>query len=116
MSLLGALFAGDEPKGGAQGTSAASARELPPKPADPRPASKLAGLINQASLCYMNSLIQVMFMTPELRAEIYKLNFQELGVTVRGCACPNVLLSFADCFFCFFSPLFLFLSRPFLCF
>ena len=33
---------------------------------------KLVGLVNQAMTCYLNSLIQTLFMTPEFRNAMYK--------------------------------------------
>ena len=47
--------------------AAYSGRQLPPRPADPRNDTDLCGLDNQGATCYMNSLLQVLHMTPELR-------------------------------------------------
>jgi len=33
---------------------------------------KLVGLVNQAMTCYLNSLIQTLFMTPEFRNAMYR--------------------------------------------
>jgi len=33
------------------------------------------GLVNQAMTCYLNSLIQTLYMTPEFRNAIYKFHF-----------------------------------------
>ena len=38
---------------------------------------KYIGLKNQGATCYLNSLIQTLFMTPEFRYEIFKWNFNE---------------------------------------
>jgi len=38
------------------------------------------GLLNQGATCYLNSLLQCMYMTPELRAGLYALSDEELGV------------------------------------
>ena len=38
------------------------------------------GLKNQGATCYLNALLQSLYFTPELRAGIYKLTEQELGV------------------------------------
>lgn len=37
------------------------------------------GLINQAMTCYLNSLIQVLYMTPEFRNVVYQLKFDFYG-------------------------------------
>ncbi len=36
------------------------------------PHHKYRGLVNQAMTCYLNSLIQSLFMTPEFRNAMYK--------------------------------------------
>ncbi|CAF1143399.1 unnamed protein product, partial [Brachionus calyciflorus] len=36
------------------------------------------GLINQAMTCYLNSLIQTLYMTPEFRNGIYRWNHSEV--------------------------------------
>jgi len=33
---------------------------------------RYVGLVNQAMTCYLNSLIQTLFMTPEFRNALYK--------------------------------------------
>lgn len=33
------------------------------------------GLVNQGMTCYLNSLIEVLYMTPEFRNVLYKLQF-----------------------------------------
>lgn len=43
-------------------------------PADPRDASGLMGLKNQGATCYLNALIQTMFMSPELRRTIFSID------------------------------------------
>ncbi|NXC20898.1 UBP47 hydrolase, partial [Corythaeola cristata] len=35
------------------------------------------GLVNQAMTCYLNSLLQTLFMTPEFRNALYKWEFEE---------------------------------------
>ena len=41
--------------------------------------NNFVGLLNQGSTCYLNSLIQTLFMTPEFRSKLYKLDEEELG-------------------------------------
>lgn len=48
--------------------------------AQPRGASGFVGLQNQGMTCYLNSLLQTMFLTPELRAGLYHVPLQELGM------------------------------------
>uniref|UniRef100_UPI00398E4669 ubiquitin carboxyl-terminal hydrolase 47 isoform X2 n=1 Tax=Pristiophorus japonicus TaxID=55135 RepID=UPI00398E4669 len=36
------------------------------------------GLVNQAMTCYLNSLLQTLFMTPEFRNALYKWEFEEI--------------------------------------
>lgn len=47
-----------------------------PKPPDERNGSNLVGLDNQGATCYLNSLLQAMYFTPELRFGLYKLDPQ----------------------------------------
>ena len=42
------------------------------------------GLRNQGATCYLNSLIQALYMTPELRRGIYALTTDELGMDPEG--------------------------------
>ena len=54
----------------------------PPAQSDPiSPSSALArpfvGLSNQGATCYMNSLLQTLYMTPDLRHRLYAWTFQE---------------------------------------
>lgn len=37
--------------------------------------SGYVGLVNQAMTCYLNSLLQALFMTPEFRNSLYKWEF-----------------------------------------
>ena len=46
----------------------------------PRPAHGVVGLDNRGATCYLNSLLQALFFTPEFRAALYALDETELGV------------------------------------
>ena len=37
--------------------------------------SGYVGLVNQAMTCYLNSLVQTLYMTPEFRNAIYRFHF-----------------------------------------
>jgi ubiquitin carboxyl-terminal hydrolase 47 len=39
---------------------------------------KHKGLENEGATCYMNSLLQTLFMTPEFRQEMYKYRYDPL--------------------------------------
>lgn len=52
----------------APSTNGSLCRQLSPEP-------KFVGLVNQAMTCYLNSLLQALFMTPEFRQAIYSWEF-----------------------------------------
>ena len=41
---------------------------------------KFVGLINQGATCYLSSLLQELYFTPELRRGLYALTEEELGI------------------------------------
>lgn len=46
-----------------------------------RPSSGYVGLVNQAMTCYLNSLLQALFMTPEFRNALYNWEFDNSDPT-----------------------------------
>ncbi len=75
------LFDGDEdlePSSGV-GTSSTYKPKIS-KPPVKRSISRFAGLENQGATCYLNSLIQALYMTPELRHGLFKIDPVNLGV------------------------------------
>lgn len=42
-------------------------------PPQPRDTCRLAGLWNQGATCYLNSLLQTLFLTPEFRGKVFFL-------------------------------------------
>mmetsp|Transcript_33786 Transcript_33786/g.41779 ORF Transcript_33786/g.41779 Transcript_33786/m.41779 type:complete len:179 (-) Transcript_33786:3673-4209(-) len=53
---------------------------------EPEPQKALKGLQNQGATCYMNSLLQALYMTPDFRQMIYKFNYD-----------PNINSEKKDC-------------------
>ncbi|KAJ8253298.1 hypothetical protein GJAV_G00211330 [Gymnothorax javanicus] len=78
MSMFGNLFEEDEesfspvPSTRRQGPAA----ESPPS----RGGVRLSGIKNQGGTCYLNSLLQTLFFTPEFREELFSLGPEELGI------------------------------------
>lgn len=54
-----------------------------PLEAQPRADSGFVGLQNQGMTCYLNSLLQTMFLTPELRAGLYQVPVEDLGMNTE---------------------------------
>lgn len=52
-------------------------------PPDPRGTTRICGLQNQGATCYLNSLLQTLFFTPEFRDGIFKLRAEDLGYNSR---------------------------------
>ncbi|XP_041365456.1 ubiquitin carboxyl-terminal hydrolase 40-like [Gigantopelta aegis] len=48
-------------------------------PDSPRAQCQLAGINNQGATCYLNSLLQTLFFTPEFRGALFGLSERELG-------------------------------------
>ncbi|XP_076817617.1 ubiquitin carboxyl-terminal hydrolase 40-like isoform X2 [Clavelina lepadiformis] len=58
----------------------------PPKPRGPL---KLVGFKNQGSTCYLNALLQTLFLTPEFRDGILQLTSDELGYSMDADSDPS---------------------------
>eukprot|EP01133_Synstelium_polycarpum_P005728 gene5728-6625_t len=50
------------------------------RPSERRSPYGFVGLLNQGATCYLNSLIQMLYMTPELKNKLYSLDLKELGI------------------------------------
>ena len=57
--------------GDVAGAAGAAARYYTARDFEERNETGLAGLANQGATCYLNSLLQALFMTPEFRAAVY---------------------------------------------
>eukprot|EP01052_Picozoa_sp_SAG31_P050677 SAG31_NODE_11675_length_1007_cov_2.201542_2_plen_132_part_00 len=44
---------------------------------NPRSEAGFTGLLNQGATCYMNSLLQALYMTPEFRSSVYKFRHDQ---------------------------------------
>lgn len=81
MSQFAALFR-EESEGGDTGEGKESradrgsgaGQKIIEKPADGRAPSGFVGLLNQGATCYCNSLLQVWYMTPEVRGGLFALD------------------------------------------
>eukprot|EP01035_Chromulina_nebulosa_P064927 gene64927-88816_t len=64
-----------------QQASSFTAKGSRSKPPALKLSSGFVGLENQGATCYLNSLIQAMYMTPELRNGLFQIDPDELGIT-----------------------------------
>ena len=69
--MFGDLFEGGEeaPRQRTRPRARAAHPELYTAPPAKRPGHGFCGLANQGSTCYLNCLLQTLFMTPEFRSE-----------------------------------------------
>ena len=59
-------------------------------------ASGFVGLSNQGATCYMNSLLQSLFMTPEFRAGVYKIPVETDSAKQKDSICFQLQSLFAS--------------------
>ncbi|KAJ4458214.1 hypothetical protein PAPYR_6024 [Paratrimastix pyriformis] len=76
LAGLFAMFGGDDDTS----KPSLSSTGGPSRPSDKRDSTKLVGLMNQGATCYLNSLIQLLFHTPEIRDSLFRLGPQDLGL------------------------------------
>ncbi|XP_026465548.1 ubiquitin carboxyl-terminal hydrolase 47-like isoform X2 [Ctenocephalides felis] len=68
----------------ALGASASPLNDYPPAQNSPREQVYFVGLVNQAMTCYLNSLLQALYMTPEFRNALY--NWKHVDSSSRASA------------------------------
>ncbi|XP_060066969.1 ubiquitin carboxyl-terminal hydrolase 40-like [Ylistrum balloti] len=77
--MLAGLF-GEEQVGSALPSESKQVnKSTVPCPPRPRIQCGLAGIRNQGATCYLNSLLQTLFLTPEFREALFDLGDEELG-------------------------------------
>uniref|UniRef100_A0AAY5KT21 USP domain-containing protein n=1 Tax=Esox lucius TaxID=8010 RepID=A0AAY5KT21_ESOLU len=78
--MFGSLFE-EEEEGEGFSPAPSGARMLKggEEPPPPRGRVNLSGIKNQGGTCYLNSLLQTLFFTPEFREELFSLGPEELG-------------------------------------
>ncbi|KAM3917467.1 ubiquitin carboxyl-terminal hydrolase 40 [Leptodactylus fuscus] len=80
--MFGDLFEEDEDFSFLSNTTATNGRKTKCKDSEvlePRGETRLSGLRNQGSTCYLNSLLQTLVFTPEFREALFALSPEELG-------------------------------------
>ena len=81
--MFGNLFGNDDGKDGSAAVAAVVGGKVHLRqPPEPRNETNLMGLNNQGATCYLNALLQSMFMTPELRNAIFRMDPNELGLSL----------------------------------
>eukprot|EP01132_Coremiostelium_polycephalum_P000645 gene645-798_t len=59
------------------------------KPTEKRSDYGFVGLLNQGATCYLNSLIQMLYLTPELKNELYTMSLEEFGIEKNSTPAPT---------------------------
>ncbi|XP_069111177.1 ubiquitin carboxyl-terminal hydrolase 40-like [Argopecten irradians] len=78
--MLSGLFGEDEQAGNGSNPKSTINKSNVPCPPRPRVQCGLAGISNQGATCYLNSLLQTLFLTPEFREALFDLGDKDLGV------------------------------------
>nr|XP_046179575.1 ubiquitin carboxyl-terminal hydrolase 40-like [Oncorhynchus gorbuscha] len=76
--MFGSLFE-EEEEGFSLAPSGGRVVKREGEPPPPRGRVNLSGIKNQGGTCYLNSLLQTLFFTPEFREELFSLGPKELG-------------------------------------
>ncbi|XP_064647574.1 ubiquitin carboxyl-terminal hydrolase 40-like [Lineus longissimus] len=74
--MFSMLFDEDSSDVAATGCSNRPTNDAPPPS---RPSHRFCGILNQGATCYLNSLLQTLFLTPEFRDALFALGTNELG-------------------------------------
>ncbi|XP_076013672.1 ubiquitin carboxyl-terminal hydrolase 40 isoform X2 [Genypterus blacodes] len=77
--MFGNLFEEAEQEGFPSCSSGGGGAKRGDEPPPSRGKSNLCGIKNQGGTCYLNSLLQTLLFTPELREELFNLGPEELG-------------------------------------
>ncbi|KAJ8003711.1 hypothetical protein DPEC_G00151150 [Dallia pectoralis] len=77
--MFGSLFEEEEEEGISPASSRTRMAKGGEEPPPPRGRVNLSGIKNQGGTCYLNSLLQTLFFTPEFREELFSLGPEELG-------------------------------------
>ena len=68
--MFDGLFEDEDSRQTPRGNSRPTVQGCLPKPAPPRGCTGLCGLSNLGATCYLNSLLQTLYYTPEFRGEV----------------------------------------------
>jgi ubiquitin carboxyl-terminal hydrolase 40 len=78
--MLASLFGDDDTSPDTSVPDTIGGKVIIQRPPEERAASMFIGLENQGATCYLNSLLQSMYMTPELRFGLFQIDPVDLGV------------------------------------
>uniref|UniRef100_H2Z534 USP domain-containing protein n=1 Tax=Ciona savignyi TaxID=51511 RepID=H2Z534_CIOSA len=82
MKMFGTLFEDDSNMATvtAKPVHLVNGKAIDEPPVERSPQS-LVGIKNQGATCYLNSLLQTLFLTPEFREQLFNIGSDELGIT-----------------------------------